>query len=144
MPKTQDANVMHKKDREETHRKIRQAIIRIEKGRPKVVKEDRKMSVASVAEEAGVSRALIHKLYPDLLSRIRGNVNKDIQAQRDEKNQALKKEREKNRELREKIVQLTCQNNTLSSINATLVNENEELKAIAESKNVAVFKTKKD
>lgn len=95
MPEDQDAKVAHKRDREETHRKIRQAIIRIEKGRPKVVKGNRKMSVASVAEEAGVSRALIHNLYPDLLSRVRGNVNKDIQSQRNEKNEALKKEREK-------------------------------------------------
>ena len=130
-------------DREETHKKIRQAIIRLEKQRPKVVEKERKISIAAVAEEAGVSRTLIHNQYPDLLTRIRGNIDKGIQAQRDEKNQSLKKEREKNRELREKILQLTFHRNELASINATLVRENEEFKAIIESKNVAVFKGKK-
>ncbi|MBF4322520.1 TetR family transcriptional regulator, partial [Vibrio anguillarum] len=47
-----------------THKMVRLAIIRIEKGRPKVVSDKRKMSVASVAEEAGVSRALIHRDCP--------------------------------------------------------------------------------
>ncbi|MBF4297107.1 TetR family transcriptional regulator, partial [Vibrio anguillarum] len=55
-----------------THKMVRLAIIRIEKGRPKVVSDKRKMSVASVAEEAGVSRALIHRDCPDLLERIKG------------------------------------------------------------------------
>ena len=49
---------------EQTRNIIRQAITRIEKGRPKVVSKERKMSVAAVAEEAGVSRATIHNNYP--------------------------------------------------------------------------------
>ena len=69
----------------ETHKRIRLAIVRLEKGQPKVVEKGRKVSVAAVAEEAGVSRALIHKDYPDMLERIRGNSNKAIQRQRDEK-----------------------------------------------------------
>ena len=104
-----------------------------------MVEKGRKISVAAVAEEAGVSRALIHKDYPDLMERIRGNANKAIQRQRDEKHDKLKDERAKNRQLREKIVELTEQRNKLASKNATLELENRRLSSILESKNVTVF-----
>jgi hypothetical protein len=56
------------------HKNIRQAIIRIEKGKPKIVDSKRKMSVAAVAEEAGVARLLIIRGYPLLHERILGRV----------------------------------------------------------------------
>lgn len=133
---------MSKPSESDTHKRIRLAIVRLEKGQPKVVEKGRKVSVAAVAEEAGVSRALIHKDYPDLLERIRGNSNKAIQRQRDEKQEKLKEERFKNRQLREKIVDLTEQRNELASKNATLELENRRLSAILESKNVTVFRGK--
>lgn len=133
---------MSKPSESETHKRIRLAIVRLEKGQPKVVEKGRKVSVAAVAEEAGVSRALIHKDYPDMLERIRGNSNKAIQRQRDEKHEKLKEERFKNRQLREKIVDLTEQRNELASKNATLELENRRLSAILESKNVRVFRGK--
>ena len=64
---------------EQTRNIIRQAITRIEKGRPKVVIKERKMSVAAVAEEAGVSRATIHNNYPDMADRIRTILGKQNQ-----------------------------------------------------------------
>ena len=133
---------MSKPSESDTHKRIRLAIVRLEKDQPKVVEKGRKVSVAAVAEEAGVSRALIHKDYPDLLERIRGNSNKAIQRQRDEKQEKLKEERFKNRQLREKIVDLTEQRNELASKNATLELENRRLSAILESKNVTVFRGK--
>nr|WP_289108978.1 hypothetical protein [uncultured Halomonas sp.] len=133
---------MSKPSESDTHKRIRLAIVRLEKGQPKVVEKGRKVSVAAVAEEAGVSRALIHKDYPDMLERIRGNSNKAIQRQRDEKHEKLKEERFKNRQLREKIVDLTEQRNELASKNATLELENRRLSAILESKNVRVFRGK--
>lgn len=133
---------MSKPSESDTHRRIRLAIVRLEKSQPKVVEKGRKVSVAAVAEEAGVSRALIHKDYPDLMERIRGNANKAIQRQRDEKHEKLKEERAKNRQLREKIVELTEQRNELASKNATLELENRRLSAILESKNVTVFRGK--
>jgi len=133
---------MSKPSESETHKRIRLPIVRLEKGQPKVVEKGRKVSVAAVAEEAGVSRALIHKDYPDMLERIRGNSNKAIQRQRDEKHEKLKEERFKNRQLREKIVDLTEQRNELASKNATLELENRRLSAILESKNVRVFRGK--
>lgn len=133
---------MSKPSESDTHKRIRLAIVRLEKGQPTVVEKGRKISVAAVAEEAGVSRALIHKDYPDLMERIRGNANKAIQKQRDEKHEKLKEERAKNRQLREKIVELTEQRNELASKNATLELENHRLSAILESKNVTVFRGK--
>ena len=130
--------------RGKTHDKIRQAIIRLEKNRPKVVKENRKISIEAVAEEAGVSRALIHNEYPDLLDRIRGNVNKSIQTQRDQKNELLKRERSKNSELRQVIAELTESRNELASKNATLALGLRRLEAIIQSKNVSVLRGKKD
>ncbi len=133
---------MSKPSESDTHKRIRLAIVRLENGQPKVVEKGRKVSVAAVAEEAGVSRALIHKDYPDMLERIRGNSNKAIQRQRDEKHEKLKEERFKNRQLREKIVDLTEQRNELASKNATLELENRRLSAILDSKNVTVFRGK--
>ena len=123
----------------EPQKRHRRATVTLENGQPKVVEKGRKISVAAVAEEAGVSRALIHKDYPDLMERIRGNANKAIQRQRDEKHDKLKDERAKNRQLREKIVELTEQRNKLASKNATLELENRRLSSILESKNVTVF-----
>tara|TARA_Y100000780_G_C13492181_1_gene342723 strand:- start:74 stop:349 length:276 start_codon:yes stop_codon:yes gene_type:complete len=85
---------------------------------------------------------LLHKDYPDLMERIRGNANNAIQSQRDEKHLQLKQERFKNRQLRSKIVDLTEQRNALASKNATLALENRRLLAILESKNVTVFRGK--
>lgn len=132
----------HTKHRQNTHDQIRKAIIRLEQQRPIVVDAGRKISVASVAEEAGVSRALIHNDYPDLLERIRGHANKQMQAQRDNKHEALKMEREKNRQLRELIVDLTQQRNALASKNASLTLEVQRLQAIIDSGNVAIFRGK--
>jgi AcrR family transcriptional regulator len=133
---------MSKSSESETHKRIRLAIVRLENGKPTVVAKGRKVSVAAVAEEAGVSRALIHKDYPDLMERIRGNSNKTIQRQRDEKHEKLKVERAKNRQLREKIVALTEQRDELASKNATLELENRRLAAILEAKNVTIFRGK--
>lgn len=122
-----------------TAKAIRQAIVRIEKGRPKMVKPERKLSIKSVAEEAGVSRATIHNNHPDLAERIRGAGNKAVRAQRDIKNAALRELRAKYTALRDEHVQARELNQDMASEMATLVAENERLRVIAESKKVAVF-----
>ncbi len=132
----------HTKHRQDTHDKIRRAIVRLEQQRPQVVNIGRKISVAAVAEEAGVSRSLIHNDYPDLLERIRGNSNKQIQAQRNRKHEALKKVQEKNRQLLELNKELTKQLDALASKNASLTLEIRRLQAIISSDSVAIFKGK--
>lgn len=120
-----------------THKAVRLAIVRIEKGRPNIVSDKRKMSVAAVAEEAGVSRALIHRDCPDLLERIKGGVNKGIRQQRDAKHTELKEYKERNRELRSEVAELKAMLAKVQSQNATLVRKNMVLSnAYADNSNV--------
>ncbi|ASW80143.1 TetR family transcriptional regulator (plasmid) [Shewanella sp. HL-SH4] len=120
-----------------THKMVRLAIIRIEKGRPKVVSDKRKMSVASVAEEAGVSRALIHRDCPDLLERIKGGVNKGIRQQRDAKQTELNEYKDRNRELRSEVAELKAMLAKVQSQNATFIRKNMALSnARADNSNV--------
>lgn len=126
-----------------TAKTIRQAIVRIEKGRPKVVKPGRKLSIQSVAEEAGVSRATIHNNYPGLAERIREAGNKAARVQRDEKNTELKELRVKYRELRQEYVHARELNQDMASEMASLVAENQRLRAIVENEKVVGFPSKK-
>jgi len=120
-----------------THKAVRLAIVRIEKGRPNIVSDNRKMSVAAVAEEAGVSRALIHRDCPDLLERIKGGVNKGIRQQRDAKQTELKEYKERNRELRSEVAELKAMLAKVQSQNATLIRKNMALSNThADSSNV--------
>lgn len=125
-----------------TAKAIRQAILRIEKGRPRVVAPGRKLSIKSVAEEAGVSRATVHNNHPGLAERIREAGNKAARAQRDEKNAALKDLRAKYTVLRQEHIRSRELNQDMASEMATLEAENQRLRAIAESKKVVVFPTK--
>jgi hypothetical protein len=131
---------MSKKD--DTYNKIRMAIVRMEKGKPKVVSAERRISVLAVAEEAGVSDSLIHKDHPDLVRRINKNKDKDYRSDRDKKHQALKAEREKNRELRERVAELESQLSDLASINASLELDLAALRSIKSSQNVTEFRGK--
>ena len=127
----------------DTHNKIRMAIVRIEKGRPKVVSKDRKISILAVAEEAGVSDSLIHKDHSDLVQRINKNKDKEYRSDRDNKHQVLKAEREKNKELRFIVKELESQLSKLASINASLELELATQRSIKNSQNVTEFKGKK-
>ena len=125
-----------------TAKAIRQAIVRIEQGRPKVVKPGRKLSIKSVAEEAGVSRATIHNNHPALAERIREAVNKVARAQRDEKHAALRELRAKYTALRQEHIRARELNQDMASEMATLVAENERLHAIVEFRKVVPFPAK--
>lgn len=126
-----------------TAKGIRQAIVRIEKGRPRVVKPGRKLSIQSVAEEAGVSRATIHNNHPSLAERIREAGNKAVRAQRDEKNTEIKELKAKYTALRQEHINARELNQDMASEMASLVVENQRLRAIAENKKVIGFASKK-
>lgn len=121
---------------EKTHDAIRRAIVRLEQGRPRTVPATRKISVAAVADEAGVSRANINNNYPDLAERIRANRNKASRQQRDKKHDELQKERDKVKALRAERDELRAKVEALASKNAALTDENAELKASLEAGNV--------
>ena len=129
--------------RNDTHNKIRMAIVRMEKGKPKVVSSDRKISIKAVAEEAGVSDSLIHKDHSDLVRRIYKNNDKDYRSERDKKHQELKAERVKSKELRGRVAELESQLRKLTSINAWLELELTTLRSVKNSQNVTEFRGKK-
>ena len=119
-----------------TEKELKNALIRLKHGRPKIVDKKRKISISALAEEAGVSDSTIHNRYPEIAAEVREITGKEHKAQRDEKNDKLKLERAKNRELREHMEQLESDIRKLTSINATLSNENAQLKAEMASKKV--------
>lgn len=126
-----------------TSRAIRQAIVRIEQGRPKVIKPGRKLSIQSVAEEAGVSRATIHNNHPGLAERIREAGNKNVRVQRDKKNGEIKELRAKYTALRQEHIHTRGLNQDMASEMASLVAENQRLRAIAENEKVYGFPSEK-
>ena len=128
---------------EQTRKNIRLAIVRIEKGRPRIVDAGRKLTIASVAEEAGISRATLHNRYPDLAERIREAGNKAIRQQRNAKHSDLQAEKQKNRELRGELAELRVTLAKVVSENATLVQQNKRLEAINSSNNITIMSRKK-
>ena len=112
-----------------TRKAIRLAILAITKGRPKVISKDRKISIKAVADEAGVSNATIHNNYPDLAEQIRLLANKDVRSERDSTKQALGEQRKKATELRAEIAQLKAELAEIASLNASLMLQNEDLRA---------------
>lgn len=88
-----------------------------------------KISIASVAREAGVSAALIHNHYPKTAEAIRDAQGRSCRIQRDAKHGQLVAEREKNRMLRQENEELRGRVSKLASINEVLLDENRILKA---------------
>jgi len=112
-----------------TEKELRNALMRLKHGRPKLVDKKRKISISALAEEAGVSDSTIHNRYPEIAAEVREMIGKAHKVQRDEKNERLKSEKSKNKELRDYIEQLEADIRKLTSINATLSYENSQLKA---------------
>lgn len=57
-----------------TEKRLRLALLRVANGRPIRIDGNRKLSIKAVAEEAGVSAALIHNRYPSVAAEIRKRV----------------------------------------------------------------------
>ena len=108
-------------------KELRLALYRIEHGRAK--NGEKKITIAAVAREAGVSAALIHNHYPKIAEAIRNIQGRSSRAQRDVKHKDLSVERERNRALRKEVEELRTKVASLASINEVLINENRFLKA---------------
>ncbi|MDX1751200.1 MAG: hypothetical protein R3271_12855 [Methylophaga sp.] len=91
-----------------------------------------------MAEEAGVSRATIHNNHPGLAERIRELGNRTVRKQRDAKNSELKELRKKYALLRHEYTHTRELNQNMASEMATLVLENQRLRAISENKNKVI------
>lgn len=116
------------------------AISRIQRGRAH--SNATRLSIASVATEAGVSAALIHNHYPDIAEAIREAQGHSSRARRDAKHRELKEEREKSRALRQEMQELRNQVAKLASINEVLLCENRTLVAKLSDPKVVSFPTR--
>ncbi|MNC03067.1 HTH-type transcriptional regulator BetI [compost metagenome] len=103
------------------------ALQRIERGRAK--SGAKKVTIAAVAREAGVSAALIHNHYPNIAEAIREVQGRSSRTQRDLKHQELRAERERGRALRLEIEALRTKVASLASLNEVLIDENRILKS---------------
>ena len=112
-------------------KELQLALHRIVLGRAKSA--EKKISIAAVAREAGVSAALIHNHYPDIAEAIRNAQGRSSRVQRDVKQKDLLHEQEKTRKLRQEISELRVKVASLASLNETLLNENSILKAKQEN-----------
>lgn len=112
-----------------THKAVRMAIVRIENEKPNVISKERKISVSSVAEEAGVTRNTINRDCPDLHTRIQGLMNKDVREQLKRKQLEINKFKERNKDLRDEVDGLKTMLSRIQSKNATLIQENDRLNA---------------
>lgn len=123
------------RSRKKTVDEIQQAIAHLQAGQSKV-------SISAVAKVAGVTPALIHNTYPDLAEKIRGLLGKATRTQRDAKHEALVREREINRSLREELARTRADLAKLASINQVLLNEVALLKGMATGKVVSILHSK--
>ena len=119
---------------------LRLAMLRIERGRSHT--KAIKISIASVAREAGGSPALIHNHYPAIADAIRRVLGRSRRQQRDTKHEQLKAEREKTRALRRDIEQLRADVDRLASINEVLLAENAVLRAKLADRHVVDLSSK--
>lgn len=120
---------MSSKNESPSHKKVRLAIVSIEKGKPKDPK-NKKLTMSSVAREAGVSRNLIQRDMPDLYHRVMGKSGSEQAKDKIETLRGkLKVEENKRKEREEEIAELRKMLANNASVNATLMRENKELKA---------------
>lgn len=128
---------------DQTRRAIELAISRITKGRPKTVQPGRKLSIASVAEEAGISNATIHNRYPDMAELIRQKTNKESKEKLAQKAKALQGADQMVKDLRDALAErdadlkriaivnlrLSAEKKALQEQNALLAKENDRLES---------------
>lgn len=129
---------------EQTRRDLELALARIQKGRPKNITTTRKISITSVAREAGVSPSTVHNRYPDMAEHIRALIGKDSRIQQSEKQQQLNKSLQTIRQLRSDIADFEGQIKALASENARLLTENHQLTTAVENEKVALLPKKKN
>jgi AcrR family transcriptional regulator len=117
----------NRKNAELREKDLRLALLRLKRGRSH--SGSTRVSIAAVAREAGITPALIHNHYPAIADAIRLEQGRAGRAQRNAKQEKLKQERDKGRELRREIAALRADMQRLSSTNEVLRAENDALRA---------------
>lgn len=131
-PKEKTSNYKPAEDREKD---LRLALLRIQKGRTRT--GEKKVTIAAVAREAGVSTALIHNHYPNIAEAIREVQGRSSRVMRDVKHQDLIAERKKSLAYRQEIAELRSKIAQLASINEVLLDDNLVLKSKLKDRKVA-------
>ncbi|GEM_PF-1076390 len=126
------------RDRKRTINELKLALHRLQL-------EGKKISIKLVADEAGVTPALLHNRYPDFAEEVRRIIGRATRDQRDEMHSLLQKEREMKRKLRELVNRQLVEITKLASVNESLRAELELQRAIAAGKVVrGQFNSNKD
>jgi predicted nuclease with TOPRIM domain len=115
---------------DKTRRRLDLAILRIQKGRTRVVPQDARLNVSNVAKEAGVSDALLYKdVYSDILRSVKSITGKADREARDRTREELTHKRGQLAETRRELQQLKQDFARLAERNRVLELENEELRS---------------
>lgn len=125
-----------------TQKSLEMALRRITSGRVRRIKTDRKLSIAAVADEAGVSASTVHNRYPEIADKVRQLLNKEARQHRENKNQELKEEKAKRKQLIDENRALRNKITELASRNATLEVELDQLRGVVHGNNISVIKPK--
>lgn len=126
-----------RKTAEAREKDLKLAIFRIERGRAHT--KATKVNFTTVALEAGVSASLIHNCHPEIAEQIRNKTRRSSREQRDAKQNELKEERNKNKQLRSDLKEAQARIANLASINETLLIRVRTLEAAAAGGNVRTF-----
>jgi transposase-like protein len=104
-------------DRKDRRREeLRKAILRVKN-------KSQRISISSVAREAGVTPALLHNTYSDIAEEIRALTNKGSREQRDAARDEAARLRQENAQLRTSKVTAEATARQLASLNETLRHE---------------------
>ena len=133
-----------RRDKRITREELRQAMLRIERGRPRRSNPDRvRMTISAVAREAGVSAASIHNTYPDVAEAIRAKAaivgRSKLDKERGERVHLMEQLRRARKRLKIGEQELA----RIASENARLITENALLRARLKSHNVHSFPTER-
>lgn len=110
------------RDRAKTKLALQTAIRRFER-------KGTTLSISAIANEVGVTPALIHNTYPGVADEIRAKIGRSARQRNDEKTVALGEADERIRALTDKLRESEADNAKLASINETLRDEIASLRA---------------
>jgi hypothetical protein len=134
-----------KKKGRDTRKALREAILRIEHGRPQRIDKDRcRMNISTVAREAGVTPASIHNNYPDVAEAIRKKVGKTGPSQCELQDGEIKRLLTSVELLRQRLKAAERDVTRIASENAKLMSENAVLKAQLGAGNVVHLRRRQD
>ncbi|QYG06809.1 TetR family transcriptional regulator [Janthinobacterium sp. PAMC25594] len=118
-----------------TEREIKLSIARIRHGKQKRIEPNRKLSIAAVADEAGISNATIHNRYPKLADEIRKLQKEGIKADVEKKQTELGEMRRKISEVRKQFNESEKALRKIAIINLRMAQEINILKAALHEQN---------